>query len=166
MRETAKAYPRDQVKRSVSAVIETSDGHLSLWDAQRYVINALDPQASQPTRDRLTAQVYRILDQLAESGELIKFKKGDELPGGSRGIEPHYYTPEAHQKAKDEAARRRLEAENRTARWESVASYLRHRGFTVTTRHPERWGMPDPADGTTGLEITLEDWEKLLGELP
>jgi len=105
-----------------------AEAHHLVWAvAERLGSSRQDvPQgwAGNRVQERYFGRVKRALDALAEWGVLVRVGAKEGLPSGASPGGVHYYTPEAFAAAKEEADRRRAEAQAVEARWDVVRRRL------------------------------------------
>lgn len=141
----------DQVREATAAWFadESNHGYGGRWAITWAVARAFEEKQMRvqdfqgALSPRFHGQVQRTLDAMARDGRLVK------NPGeGSHG-EAGYYTTEAWA-AKVAADKARAEEHRQTtSRWVAVQGYLKDRGLRLKT----------------GGALSLEDWEKLIGDL-
>jgi hypothetical protein len=153
----------DEVRAAVLKNILESDGMVESWRVAVDVAGTLGIDQSQSSRllrqswDRFTGQVSRALNKLADEGTVRKVGRDQLGPDGSRGYggAARYYTPEAWQQAEREYERRERELAGQRARWGKVHDALL-----------DEHGLASATVDSTGIRLSLEDWEKLLEALP
>lgn len=109
-----------------------------------------DLRSERQAQERFYGKVYRIANEMAGDGELIKVGKGEIRPNGARSHKASYYYTLSHWDAEAaDLAAKHAGIEERRKRWASVQRRLWSTyGIQLNDQH----------------RITLEDWDKILGE--
>jgi hypothetical protein len=149
--------------RNAALALARESGHTESWRMARDVATRLDAsvfdavsvgvranhyQEFQAAVTRFTGRVRRQLDNLADEGLIIKVGARERLPDGhSGGQYAHYYTPEAFEAARQQAAERRADTAALEQRWTAIRQRLLTGPGVALNRQ---------------RQLTTDEWEQLL----